>query len=89
VTTAGLGYCWGRGADLQLGSGNIQDHTVAQPIADRDIVFAGISAGGLRHTCGFSRHGGAYCWGTGDRGQLGNPNVTRAPLPVRVAGALQ
>jgi alpha-tubulin suppressor-like RCC1 family protein len=89
VTTDGRGYCWGRGADLQLGSGNVHDHTVAQPIADSDINFAGISAGGLRHTCGFSRHGGAYCWGTGEHGQLGNASVSRAPLPVRVAGALE
>lgn len=89
VTTGGEGYCWGRGADFQLGSGNVHDHTVAQPIADSDINFAGISAGGLRHTCGFSRHGGAYCWGTGEHGQLGNASVSRAPLPVRVAGALQ
>jgi alpha-tubulin suppressor-like RCC1 family protein len=87
VRSNGQGHCWGRGSDLQLGTGYIQDHTVAQTIADADITFASISAGGLRHACGFSAHGGAYCWGTGDHGQLGDPRISMAPLPIRVVGA--
>lgn len=87
VSANGRGHCWGRGSEFQLGTGYIQDHTVAQTISDRDIAFAAISAGGLRHACGMSANGGAYCWGTGDHGQIGDPTAAIAPLPVRVVGA--
>jgi alpha-tubulin suppressor-like RCC1 family protein len=88
VATNGDGYCWGRGEDYQLGVGSRLDHTVPQRIADTDIRFAAISAGGLRHTCAMSRQGGAYCWGVGDMGQLGTPAVSLSPVPIRVSGGL-
>jgi alpha-tubulin suppressor-like RCC1 family protein len=88
VSTLGDGFCWGRGEDYQLGLGLRFDHSVPQQIMDRDIRFAAISAGGLRHTCAVSRHGGAYCWGMGDMGQLGVPAVSVSSVPIRVSGGL-
>lgn len=86
VDTARTAWCWGRGEDFQLGVGTGQDWVVPQRISDRDIQFSSISTGGLRHTCGLSRHGGAYCWGIGEHGQLGSTAVWISPVPVRVSG---
>jgi alpha-tubulin suppressor-like RCC1 family protein len=54
-------------------------------------AFATISPGG-GFTCGIVRGGGAYCWGSGIRGQLGvgtDLNHSPVPLPVVGGGAFQ
>lgn len=38
------------------------------------------------HTCAVARDGSAYCWGDGDRGQLGHGGFASSLLPVRVQG---
>lgn len=85
VSTAHHAWCWGRGEAHQLGLGRFDDFTVPQRILDRDISFATVSARGLTHACAVSRHGAAYCWGTGQHGQLGAANVRISPVPVRVS----
>jgi alpha-tubulin suppressor-like RCC1 family protein len=54
-------------------------------------TFGTISPGG-GFTCGIVRGGGAYCWGSGIRGQLGvgtDLNHSPVPLPVVGGGAFQ
>ena len=70
MTAAGVGYCWG-GNDLgQLGDGTrgsaANDHSAdrASPVAiSNGLVFSSISAGNSS-TCGLTKAGAAYCWGS-------------------------
>lgn len=50
--------------------------------------FASISAGGA-HTCALTSTGVAYCWGSNDRGQLGDSSLVLKTVPVPVAGGLR
>jgi alpha-tubulin suppressor-like RCC1 family protein len=47
--------------------------------------FASISAGSS-FTCGILRAGGATCWGSGTRGQLGNGTLLDSSIPGPVSG---
>jgi hypothetical protein len=49
-------------------------------------VFAGLSAGG-GFTCGIIQGQGAFCWGSGTRGQLGvGSDLNHSALPLAVVG---
>jgi serine/threonine protein kinase/alpha-tubulin suppressor-like RCC1 family protein len=43
---------------------------------------------GGRHSCAVTVDGGAECWGSNDRGQLGDGSAQRRTTPVHVAAAL-
>jgi len=49
------------------------------------LSFRQLSAG-LRHTCGVTWDGQAYCWGENTLGQLGDGTTTTHPAPTPVAG---
>jgi alpha-tubulin suppressor-like RCC1 family protein len=86
----GLSWCWGRGAEGQLGNGNITDHAVRQPVYvqpthrhQNDLVrFSVLSTGGATHACGIADRA-VFCWGTGRAGQLGGEE-TFVTMPRRV-----
>ena len=87
VATSGAAYCWGLGDD-RLGS-DLTDFKAtpvqATPVAvSGGLAFASVSAG-LRHTCGLTTSGAAYCWGIGGQGQLGNGSKSSQTTPVAVA----
>src|SRR5437899_346921 len=48
------------------------------------LIFAAIEAGS-QHTCGVTTASSAYCWGSNDRGQLGEGTTTARSRPVLVA----
>jgi len=50
-------------------------------------AFAALTGGSL-HSCGLTTGGDAYCWGRGDKGQLGNGTFASDSLPVPVGGGL-
>lgn len=50
---------------------------------DLDAPFVAVSAG-LIHSCGVTSAGTAFCWGWGERGQLGNGSTSDRDEPVRV-----
>lgn len=49
------------------------------------VTWRTISAG-FQHACGISTRGGAYCWGDGRKGALGNGTDAIRRMPQRVAG---
>ena len=99
---SGDGLCWGLNQAGQLGNqaaaacilvdqaGN-QGTVACSPVPSAivgDLRFTSLSAD-TQHTCGVTQTDGVYCWGFGDRGQLGDgtsgTNNLRA-TPVRVLG---
>ena len=94
VTTSGTGYCWGFGAQGQLGGvapdgcGSLLERCSRTPLAvSGNISFTSISAGRL-HTCAVTTSSTAYCWGQNFRGALGDGTTTERRTPVLVLGGL-
>ncbi|HEX6938343.1 MAG TPA: hypothetical protein VF158_02950 [Longimicrobiales bacterium] len=91
VTEAGVGLCWGRGTYGQIGNGQAVNVATPQPVVDTPselaphrLRFTSIDVGG-GHACGLSTRGEIFCWGSGDFGQLGNPEYNLTTAPVRIA----
>ena len=51
------------------------------------LIFAAMEAG-YQHTCGVTTAGAGYCWGSNDRGQLGDGTTTTRLRPFLVAGGV-
>ncbi len=82
-------YCWGRNDHGQLGDNSTTLRRtpvmVSGPNARVAVAFVTVS-GGLRHTCGVTNQSVAYCWGSNDRGQLGDNTTMDRHMPTPVAG---
>lgn len=92
VTTEGEAYCWGAGENGKLGNGTADDKLVPTLVSG-GLTFASVSAGLTiwydRHTCGVTTVGEAYCWGSGEKGQLGNGSTGDQWVPTPVSGGLR
>ena len=92
VTELGAAYCWGSNALGQIGddSGVAERHTPTA-VSGGPSSFSFVRAG-YNHTCGLAATGGAaYCWGSNNRGQIGNGSggvaeTDVAAVPTAVAG---
>ncbi len=86
VLTDGTVQCWGDNARGQLGDGSREDRL--NPVFVRDLrdTIATVAAGHF-HTCALASDGDIHCWGTNNRGQLGNDTLDSSRTPVRVMGA--
>ena len=105
VTVDARGYCWGDvrsssdpyGPLGVLGSGALRGSKAPVAVAG-ELRFRSIHAG-VRHACGLTTDGAAYCWGANRSGQLGigrvdalatlPSNAGRNPTPQRVTGGLR
>src|SRR6266851_730877 len=83
VTTGGVVYCWGNNGLGQLGNGTTTNSATPVAVAG-GLTFAAVSASTGSFTCGLTRGGAAYCWGTKD--QLGTGSREQSSVPVAVAG---
>lgn len=85
VTTAGVGYCWGRNDNGELGDGTKTDRGVPTRVVGthrwRRIYPSG------RFSCGMTTHGAVYCWGENEFGQFGWGAPSESLRPYRVAPA--
>jgi alpha-tubulin suppressor-like RCC1 family protein len=86
-----LAYCWGDGAQGQLGRNSVADSKVPVAVpatgALNGLTLKSISASNNYHTCAIASNDKAYCWGYNLWGQIGNnSNVTSAltRVPVEV-----
>ena len=88
LSSNGAAYCWGYNADGELGNNSTVNSLV--PVA---VSTSGVLSGvtltqitvGQYSACGLSSAGGAYCWGLGTSGQLGNGGTTSSSVPVAVS----
>jgi len=90
VTYAGAAYCWGNNDWGQLGDGSTTQRLVPTPVQGLDSGVLAISAGGGRfefaHTCALRADGQVLCWGSNQRGQLGDGSFTGNTVPRPVLG---
>jgi len=89
LTASGDAYCWGTNTDGELGSATTEscngNSTYSLPCSTRPVQVQGVPkfvgiAAGANHTCGLVADGSVYCWGAGDRGQLGNGSTVASSL---------
>ena len=89
LTSGGTVKCWGGGWDGTLGEGGSTNNSKNFPV---DVVngsgsstllgnIVQITSGG-GHNCALSSGGGAFCWGAGSNGELGNNRSTNRNYPV-------
>ncbi len=84
LTSAGTAYCWGRGAQGQLGSGSTtRDPRLVPGVPE----FVSLGVGG-DHSCGVTAGGEAYCWGGNNNGQLGRGTLGGQDEPLPVIGGI-
>jgi alpha-tubulin suppressor-like RCC1 family protein len=95
VTSDLAAKCWGLGSSGQIGDDSFTTRLTPVNVgpspdsqAAASLVLMGntsqVGAGG-RHTCAVAA-GGAYCWGLGASGQLGNGAAATLGLPSPVTG---
>jgi alpha-tubulin suppressor-like RCC1 family protein len=88
VTTSGQGYCWGADGGGQLGSGSGGFYQSTPLAVSGGLTFAALTVGD-GHTCGLTTSGQAFCWGSGEQGQLGNGTTALSQLtPTAVSSGL-
>lgn len=70
----GAAWCWGDDSDLELGIGPYSggDSVRAMPVAVGGGHIFSVVTAGMRHVCGVTQDGHAYCWGSDLYGALGN-----------------
>jgi alpha-tubulin suppressor-like RCC1 family protein len=95
VTPEGEIYCWGynafgqagldRGACIDEVYGGQVPCNLTPAVVETELRFVAVAVGGF-HTCAVTDAGAAFCWGAGERGQLGDGAKTTSAAPVAVAG---
>ena len=86
--TDGEVRCWGNGANGRLGDGATAERLIPTPVAipaGAPSQYVNVSAGG-NFTCAIANGGGAWCWGAGGSGQIGDGANTQRNVPTRVQG---
>ncbi|MEM9190489.1 MAG: hypothetical protein AAGF12_14990 [Myxococcota bacterium] len=76
--------CWGNNEEGQVGDGTFGEDRPAPTSVVRPVSgWVAVSTEEFT-TCGIQGNGDLYCWGSGQRGQLGQGDQTRRPEPTRV-----
>lgn len=83
VTNDGAALCWGDNAKGELGNGTEVGSNLPVAVSRLSSGVGSISAGS-RFTCATTIAGGAWCWGEGDSGQLGNGASVDSSTPQAV-----
>ena len=79
-------WCWGAGAEGQVGDGARSDRPAPTLLALGDGVTAMKVAAGGAHTCALVTGGKVLCWGRGAEGQVASADKTDVLTPTPVAG---
>jgi alpha-tubulin suppressor-like RCC1 family protein len=90
LDTVGGVWCWGRGAEGQLGVGPLGVGGGATgepaPVAVAVVASARGLAAGRAHTCALAGDGTVLCWGANAFGELGDGTTTDRSTPAPVVG---
>lgn len=90
ISADGNMYCWGYGGQGALGNESyISSNTPVSVLkggvsaipSDAILTFASTCGS---NSCAVDESGNAYCWGSGNNGQLGNNSTTSSNVPVSV-----
>lgn len=84
ITPAGAAYCWGRNQHGELGNDSEGTRSMLPRAVQGNIKWLSIDLG-EDHTCGIASDGHAYCWGSNEKGQLGDGSYEDRKTPVPVA----
>lgn len=84
-TTDGQTYCWGANSYGAYGDGttSVQYYPALSKTPNSSAVVLSNVAAGAAHSCGVA-NGGAYCWGDGVSGKLGNSSTNGSFTPGKV-----
>ena len=83
LTSRGAAYCWGNNGFGQVGDGTTTNRSSPTPVSG-GFTFTSISARGNQHVCGLTDRLGAWCWGLGTSGELGNGAFVSVSAPTAV-----
>lgn len=83
LTAAGAMYCWGRNYSGRFGPVDFNQYVTTPVAIVSGFAFSQISLG-RQHSCGITTSGGAYCWGSNTKGELGDRSTNTTTSPVRV-----
>ncbi|MDQ5921040.1 MAG: hypothetical protein QG673_1096 [Pseudomonadota bacterium] len=86
-SSGGNAYCWGYGANGQLGNGDIKNSNTPKQVLLFNDVFTKLVATSETF-CGLVSSGTIYCWGHGEHGEIGDGNgvSTSIPKPINASG---
>jgi alpha-tubulin suppressor-like RCC1 family protein len=76
-------YCFGGGAQGQLGAGDTNDRTLPAPVTG-GLTFSRISANAF-FTCATATTQRMHCWGRNQEAQIGNGSATLTPVTAPAA----
>lgn len=89
IRSDGSLWCWGQGADGEIGDGRLELRTTPTRVIDppagtrwESVDVSGTSAGS--HVCGVRSDRSLWCWGRNDYGQTGVAGVEVVATPRRV-----
>jgi alpha-tubulin suppressor-like RCC1 family protein len=85
ITSGGSLKCWGANARGQLGNDSTADSSIPVDVSGLTGEIYAVAAGG-EHTCAVTTSGDIACWGSNDRGQLGDGGTTDSAVPVWISG---
>jgi alpha-tubulin suppressor-like RCC1 family protein len=77
-------FCWGYGAQGQIGDGKTFQRRSPRAVAG-GREFTHVVAGGS-HSCGVATDGRAFCWGDNRYGEIGDGTTTQRVVPTATVG---
>ncbi len=85
--TDNTAWCWGSNAAGQLGIGGSTDKPIATQVSTTNLPTISDISAGAAHTCAVKAADGTlWCWGSNNKGQLGDGTTNPHDTPVQVPG---